>query len=444
MDDVGRYLWSVGIFLLLTIVAMFFSGSEVAIVSLSESKLKRLAEEDNAKAKKLLAIKEHQFDFSLWVETSALFCIAAACCIGTYIYAPALQGFMENVFGKGSWIHGTALLLTFLVSAFLAFVFGKTLPKKLVSNNPEPFAYFSVEFIRGLGIIFKPITFLIMKTTRGLTRLFGVNPNNENSDVTEEEIRMLVDVGNENGTIELSEREMINNVFEFNDRTAGEIMTHRTDIVAVEKEDPLSEVIRLGIEEGFSRMPVYDDVIDNIVGIIYVKDLLTLIGTVDISDKKTADFMRGVIYAPESARCRMLFKELKEKKTHMAVIVDEYGGTAGILTMEDLLESIVGNIQDEYDQEDDEIKKLDVDTYSLDGGLNIEEIEKLFSIDLDVDEDTETLGGLIVNTLGRIPTDEESPTVSVCGVEFTVSKVEDRRVVRVNARILPKKEFIEE
>ncbi|WMJ21993.1 hemolysin family protein [Paludicola sp. MB14-C6] len=444
MDDVGRYLGSIVIFLLLTVIAMFFSGHEAAIVSLNESRLKRLAEEDNPKAKKLLTIKEHQFHFLLKMDICATFCIVAACLVGTYVYSPVLQVLFEKWFGKAGWISVVSFLIIFVLSVFIAFVIGKTLPKKLVANKPESFALFSVDFIRVLGALFKPITFMIMKTAKGFIKLIGINPSSENSDVTEEEIRMLVDVGNENGTIELSEREMINNVFEFNDRTAEEIMTHRTDIIAVEKEDPLSEVIQLGIEEGFSRIPVYDDVIDNIVGIIYVKDLLTLIGTLDISGKKTEEFMRGVIYAPESARCRMLFKELKEKKTHMAVIVDEYGGTAGVVTMEDLLESIVGNIQDEYDQEDDEVKKIDENNYSLDGGLSIEEIEKLFDISLSVDEDTETLGGLIVNTLGRIPSEEEFPTVAVCGVEFTVAKVEDRRVVRVNAKVLPQTQQIED
>lgn len=444
MDDVGRYLWSNIIFVLLTIVAMFLSTSEAAIQLLSEGKIKRLSDEDNKKAKRLLEIKEQQFDFCLWIEISALLCIAAACCIGTYMFTPVLQSLMESWFGTASWVHVIALLITFFLAVFLTFIFGKTLPKKLAADKPEKTALFAVSLFPFLEGIFKPFHFIIFKTTNGLLRLFGVHCNRESSDVTEEEIRMLVDVGNENGTIELSEREMINNVFEFNDRTAEEIMTHRTDIVAVEKHEPLSEVIRIGIEEGFSRIPVYDDVIDNIVGIIYVKDLLKLIGPPDICNQKITDFMRPVLYAPESARCRMLFKELKEKKTHMAVIVDEYGGTSGIVTMEDLLESIVGNIQDEYDKEDDEIKKIDANNYSLDGGLSIEEIEKLFSVDFEVDEDTETLGGLIVNTLGRIPTENEFPTVALCGIEFTVEKVEDRRVERVHAKVLPKAEETEQ
>lgn len=444
MDDVGRYLWSAIFLILLIAIAMFFSGSEISIVSLSESKLKRLAEEENSKAKKLLKLKERQFDFTLWVNTSAVLCITAVCCYGTYIFAPTVRNLLEKAFGEASWIHIVSLIITFVVTAFLAFVFGQTLPKKLVANDPEKFAYFSIPLLKLLSCIFKPLTFLILKTTRGLTKLFGVDPNIENSDITEEEIRMLVDVGNENGTIELSEREMINNIFEFDNITVGEVMTHRTDLVTVEKNVPLSEVIKLATEEGFSRIPVYDEVIDNIVGILYVKDLLSLLGTDDFETKQTKDFIRNAIYVPESTRCRMLFKEFKEKKTHLAVVVDEYGGTAGIATMEDLIESIVGNIQDEYDQEEEEIKKIDDSTYSLDGSIDIEDVEELFDINIVADEDTDTLSGFIVDTLGRIPLENETPSVTIENVEFTVLLVEDRRIVRVKARKLPPIEYVEE
>lgn len=434
MDDVGRYLWSAGILLLLICCAMFFSSSEVAIVSLNESRLKKLADEDNAKAQKLLKIKEHSFDFRLWVSTSAMLCIAAACCMGTYVFAPKITELISHWFTNTVWAANIAIGIAFLVTVFISIVFGQTLPKKVVANNPEPFAFFCIVGLKLLGMLFKPITFFIVKTTRGLTRLFGIDPNIENGDVTEEEIRMLVDFGNENGTIELSEREMINNIFEFDDRTADEVMTHRTDIVAVNLNDEtLLDVIKLAVGNGFSRIPVYDDGIDDIVGIIYVKDLLTFVGGGSIQTMQIKNFMRSVIYMPETARCSMMFKVFKEKKTHMAVIVDEYGGTAGIVTMEDLLESIVGNIQDEYDQEEEEIKKIDEHTYSLDGGINIEEVERLFNIDLNQDDDTDTLGGLITNTLGRIPDENEALFVTIKGVEFTVTEVFERRIVRVRA-----------
>lgn len=192
---------------------------------------------------------------------------------------------------------------------------------------------------------------------------------------------------------------MINNVFEFDDRTVDEVMTHRTEICAVSKDDTVAEVLRAAIDEGFSRIPVYDDGIDDIVGVIYAKDLLVLAGCTDLEAHPLTSYIHEVIYVPESTRCRMLFRQFKATKRHMAVIVDEYGGTAGIATMEDLLESIVGEIQDEYDSEEEEVCRLENGNYSFDGGIPIEKVEELLDADLGADEDTDTLGGLVINLL---------------------------------------------
>lgn len=444
MDDVGRYMWSTIICILLILIAMFFSASEVAVVSLSESKLKKLSDEENRKASELYRLKEHQFNFTLWSGTSALLCMLAACCLGVYTYAPLLEDAFAGWFDGAGWAMPAGLIVMFFLVSFLVLVFGQALPKKLVSYHPEDFAFFAVTPLRALRFLFKPLTWLILKTARLIVRILGYDPNRENADITEEEIRMLVDAGNENGTIEYSEREMINNIFEFDDRTAGEVMTHRTDIAAVEKTEPLSEVLRLAIDKGFSRIPIYEDDIDNIIGVIYAKDLLSLVGKTDVSSRNLADYMRPVIFAPESTRCRMLFKRFKETKVHMSIIVDEYGGTAGIVTMEDLLESIVGNIQDEYDQETDEIERMEDGSYSLDGGMLIDKVEELFNVDLDADEDTDTIGGLVVNTLGRIPGDGEEPSVIIKNIEFTVLLVSERRIVRIKARPLPEISLTEE
>ncbi|MFZ2539486.1 MAG: hemolysin family protein [Oscillospiraceae bacterium] len=442
MDDVGRYLWGAVLFILLTSIAMFFSSSEVAIVAMNESKLRRLSEDGNAKAKKLLKLKEHQFDFTLWASTSAMICTIAASFIGTISFAPLFQKLINSpYFGGAKAIEHIATATTFIIVTFISIIGGMTLPKKLTAHSPEVFAFRAVTPLKALSYLFKPLTWLILKITRVCVLLFGVDPDSGNADITEEEIRMLIDAGNVNGTIELSEREMINNIFEFDDRSAGDVMTHRMDLWAVSKSDNISEAIKIAIDEGFSRIPVYDEDIDDIVGIIYAKDLLCLIGVNDSTDKKIEDFMRGVIYVPESTKCRMLFRQFTEKKTHVAVIVDEYGGTAGIVTMEDLLESIVGNIQDEYDQEEEEINKIDDDTYSLDGGVLIDEVERLFGVDLVENEDSDTLGGLIANTLGIIPSKDEMPTLIIENIVFTVLLVEDRRIVRVKAHRLSKEEL---
>lgn len=435
-DGIGRYLGWAFVILALVLIAMFFSASEVAVVSLSESRLKRLSDEENTKAKALYKLKERQFDFTMWSGTSAILCMIGASFLGTYVYSVPIATLLGNYLESTRLAAILSTLVTFFLITFLVMVFGQTLPKKLVSYNPESFAFFAVGPIRAIGWIFRPLTFLMLKTARVIVRMLGLDPNKANADITEEEIRMLVEAGNDNGTIEFSEREMINNIFDFDDRTVGEVMTHRTDISAVSRSDGLEDVLKIAMEEGFSRIPVYGDDIDDIIGIVYAKDLLELIGK-NAMEKEIADYMRPVIYVPESTRCRMLFRQFKERKVHMAVIVDEYGGTAGIATMEDLLESIVGNIQDEYDQETDEIERLSENSWSFDGGIPVEKAEDLLEVDLDADEDTDTLGGLITNTLGRIPSDGERPKLTLKNIEFTVLLVEERRIVRVVARKLP-------
>lgn len=441
MDDVGRYLLGTAVYLLLTLVATFFSSSEVAVSAMNGSKLKRLTEDGNVKAKKLLYLKEHEADFTLLVQTSETLCIVVAILAGTITYTPLFTRLYSwPIFGDTGVIAIHGLFTAFIVVTFITVLVGLTLPKKLTVHNPETFAFKSASSLRMLCSFFKLITWFIMKSTRGIVRLWGLDPSKQISDITEEEIRMLVNAGNVNGTIELSDREMINNIFEFDDRTAGDVMTHRTDLYAVSKNDKLIDVIKIAIDEGFSRIPVYNDDIDDIVGIIYAKDLLCLIGQSELEKKKIADFMRSVIYVPESTKCKMIFKQFTEKKTHLAVIVDEYGGTAGIVTMEDLLESIVGNIQDEYDQEDEEINQLSENVYSLDGGVLIDEVEHLFGLDFVENDDSDTLGGLIANTLGRIPSEDENPSITIGGILFTVLLVEDRRIVRVRAEKIIKNE----
>lgn len=443
MDDAGRYLWGAFVLVLLTLLAMLFSASETAITSCGESRFRKLAEEGDKKAKFLCTLRERPSSFAVYASLSSALCAAAACCIGVSLYSPLIEQLLLDWFGAAEWITTVALAAAFLLCSFIVFTLGQAIPKRLGFYHAEEVAFFVVAPLRLLRYLFRPLTWPIRALSRLITHLFGYDPTMEKEDITEDEIRLMVDAGNESGSIELSEREMINNVFEFDDRSVAEIMTHRTDISAVEKEAKIADVVKIAVEEGFSRIPVYEEDVDNIVGILYAKDLLELVGRADAAEKALVDYMRPVIYVPESTRCRMLFRKLKESKIHMAVIVDEYGGTAGIATMEDLLETIVGNIQDEYDQEIEEIQKLDDDFYSFDGGVLIEEVEEIFGVDLAEAEDAETLGGLIVNTLGRIPNDGEILSVVIQGIECTVMVVEERRIVRVRARRLPEPELAE-
>ena len=433
MDDIGRFIWGSAGLLILLFIAMFYAAASSTVATLHGSQLKhRVEEENDAKAKALYAIKQKQVAFTLFSGTVTLLFLAAVLVLGTFLYAEALETLFPALSMRGAELI-TALILLFIVS-----VFGYLVPKKIVSYCAESFGNFMIAPLN----FFNPIMYVLagapILVSYALVRLCGFDPKKtEREQVSEEEIRMLVDTGEESGAIEQTEREMINNVFEFDDRTASEIMTHRTEICAVYKEDSVAEVLRMIMGEGFSRIPVYNDGVDDIIGVIYAKDLLSLAGgNYDLNTKEITPYIHEVIYVPESTRCRMLFKQFKETKQHMAVIVDEYGGTAGIATMEDLLESIVGDIQDEYDSEEEEVLKGEDGSYSLDGSLSIEKVEELLETELS-DEDNDTIGGFVMTLLGRIPEDDEKPSVFAEGWTFTVTEMEDRRIVRIRAEYTP-------
>ena len=250
-------------------------------------------------------------------------------------------------------------------------------------------------------------------------------------EVTEEAILDLIDEGEESGSIEEHERDRIENIFDFTDREVSDIMTHRIDITALEDTSSLNDTVRLAIDTGYSRIPVYHEDIDNIIGVLYVKDLLKYVPA-DCNEKFCLkDIVRSVPLVPKNKNCEKLFAMMTEQKVQMAVIVDEYGGTEGLVTLEDLVEAILGNIQDEFDDEDESIKKLGVNSFSVDGLTLIEDVEELIGETLNAPEDCDTLAALILDNLGRIPEQDEHPVVNIGSVTLTVTEIEDRRISKV-------------
>lgn len=252
-----------------------------------------------------------------------------------------------------------------------------------------------------------------------------------------QEIMQLVEQDQQSGLLELSQREMIHNIFLFDDITAGDIMTHRTDIEAVEDSASLSDVVDTAIQEGFSRIPVYKEDLDNITGIVYVKDLLKFIGTKISSDESLKDYVRTPLFVPETISCIKLFKQMKDKRVQLAIVVDEYGGTAGLVSMEDILESIVGNIQDEYDDEEKKYEKTDDKTYIFDGSAETELLEKVLKIKIP-EGDYDTAAGFVINLLGYVPDDlknDDAVAVQYESITFTVLKVEERRIEQIKVEI---------
>ncbi|MCR5690470.1 MAG: hemolysin family protein [Clostridiales bacterium] len=263
-----------------------------------------------------------------------------------------------------------------------------------------------------------------------IERLFGAKDNDTKQAETEEEILSLVEEGQEKGLIEDETKDIIENVFDFDDTVAYEIMTHRRDMTSLEDTDDLETVVRVAIRSGHSRIPVWRDDIDNIIGILYVKDLLKFVGKPAPAGFRLSAELRPALFVPRTKDCRSLFSFMKKNKTQIAVVVDEYGGTEGIITLEDLIEDILGNIQDEYDNEEEEIRRLSDGKFTVDGSTSIEDVEELTGKELS-DDDSETIAGFILSRLGRVPADGEHPSVEAEGLRFTAAQTDGRRITEV-------------
>lgn len=331
-------------------------------------------------------------------------------------------------------------LIILLASVVVITVFCEGIPKKIAVKGGDKLAYFCSGFVKYLVIILTPMTALSSLLIKVFSPIFGVGGIAEREVVTEEEILLMVDAGNETGVIEEAQREMINNVFEFDDLILSDVMTHRTDVVAVEDTAGVSEVVNASIGSGFSRIPVYEDTVDHIIGIICVKDLLCLVGSEAAESADIKQFVRDIIYLPESVPCGEAFKRLTAEKMQMAVVIDEYGGTAGLVTMEDIVETIVGNIQDEYDDETEEIIQISEDIYTIDGTADPEEIMGKLGAELPEENKFDTMSGFIVELLGRIPEEDENPTVEYGDILFTVLLTEDKCIAKIKAQRLEGKD----
>lgn len=420
---------------LLIVAALLTLGCD-AMVNLNDQKLKKEAEDHrNAAAVQRLLARPGRL---------RLCCELARWVLGLLallpIYTPLWLTLTLRLAGLSILdTNGAALLamlLVVLAAAFVIITICRVIPNRLAAHYAQPLAYLVLPLVQLAFWVMSPLAWVAEGCAGLLVRLTGGSTDEPPVNVTEEEILLLVNAGEEDGTIGASERHMINNIFEFDDRTVDEVMTHRTDLTAVEIDSGIEKVMEIVLKAGHSRIPVYQEDLDSIEGILYVKDLLPLItsGAENFSLRK---IMRTPLYVPETTRCRDLFTQFTTQKLHLAVVVDEYGGTSGIVTMEDLVESIFGNIQDEYDNEEEESSRIGENAYTLDGGLYLDDVEELLDIELPETE-CETIGGLLVEALDYIPGPDEHPTVRLCGVDFTVVEADERRIIKIKAeRVRP-------
>ena len=440
MDDPGSLIFSIVLLFLLILVNAFFAMSEMAIVSLNDNMIDKLAEDGHKKAKKIKKLTENPSNFLSTIQIGVTLAGFLTSASASTTFASMLTNAVLSInpaLGKfDDVISGVSVVVITIIMSYFSLVLGELAPKRMAMQKPEAIAYKVVDALLIVKKVCSPFVKVLSLSTNTVVRLLGFDPNANEEVVTEEEIRMMVDVGQEKGVIEDHQKEMINNIFEFDDIDVTDIMTHRTDMIAVEDTDTLEDVVKLSIEHGYSRIPVFHEDQDNIIGIIYIKDLLKYVSRALPKTQSPRDVMRPAHYVPFSKNCGELFTEMTDKRVQMAVVVDEYGGTAGIVTMEDLVEAIMGNIRDEYDDEEEEIVEESENIFTVDGIAYIEEVNELVG-DIIPEGEYDTLGGFIISQLGFLPKDGDMNEVVFENIKFTILNVEERRIGKVRVEITP-------
>lgn len=426
-----------GLLFVLTLINAFLSMSEVAIMTLKDSKIKEISQENNKTSKIILNIINESSKFVSTIRIGiTLIRLLASVTVAT-VFSKYIVNYFKNLGFSDVIVRFVCIIIITFILAFLMLVFGEYIPKIIAVYNYERISFAVAKPILFIHLLEKPFVSLLSLTTNTILKALKIDTQKSLEEIIEEELRMMMNTVNESGTIEKSEKDMINNIFEFDNRTAYEIMTHRINMTAVEINASLEEIIALAVKDGRSRIPVYNENLDNIAGILYVKDLLGLI-LEKPKDFDVSKYMRNALFVPETNHCKELFQQFKDKKIQMAIVVDEYGGTSGLVTMEDLIESIVGNIQDEYDDEIEEISQVSTNIFIIEGITSLDDVEKLFNIKLSEDDDYDTIGGYIIDQIGHIPSENEHPVVSIEGINFTVLNMDERRISKIRAeKIIP-------
>ena len=438
VTDASGLIFKIIMLFALILVNAFFAMSEIAIISLNDNMIDKLAEEGDKKAKQIQKLTENPSNFLSTIQIGVTLAGFLTSASASTTFAQLLTDAVITAVPSLPYgvVNGISVVLITIIMSYFSLVLGELAPKRMAMQKPEKIAYAVAPVLLIVKKFTKPFVRFLSFSTNAVVKLLGFDPNADEEVVTEEEIRMMVDVGGEKGVIEDLQKEMINNIFEFDDIDVTDIMTHRTDMVAVEDTDSLEEVVKLSMEHGYSRIPVYHEDQDNIIGIVYIKDLLKFISASLPENEGPSDIMREAYYVPSSKNCGDLFEEMTEKRVQMAVVVDEYGGTAGIVTVEDLVEAIMGNIRDEYDDEEEEIVEESENLFTIDGTAFIEEVNELLG-DVIPEGEYDTLGGFIISRLGYLPKDGDMDEIVFENIKFTILNVEERRIGKVKAEILP-------
>lgn len=413
--------------LVLIIINGFYAASEMALVSLSPSKVDELVKQ---KKKRALILKKVKSDSTKYLST-----IQVAITLAGFL-SSALAGSMlsTNLIELLDKINislpvSVAVVIITIILSFITLVFGELVPKRIALLNPEKFALLSARVIYITMIITKPAVWLLSKTTKGVLTLIGIKKQTRDMNISESEIKRLIRHGHTKGLYQTEEKNMLENIFRFDDIHAEAIMTQRTNVYAIDIDDSPDEIIAQIIDSKYSRILIYQDNIDNILGIIHVKDVLSQASKTGFENLDLRKILRKPYYVPTSIKINKLFKKMQKSNYQIAVILDDYGGLEGIITVEDLIEEIVGNIYDEYDLIEEEIKKLSENQYLVNGTISIQDLNRY--LNLNISFDYETLSGLIIEKLEYIPKANKSDVVRYKNLVLEVKSVVNNRIDKV-------------
>lgn len=418
-----------------------FACAEIAVLSISDTKLEKLAEEGNKKAKRLFRLTREPAKFLATIQVA----ITLSGFLGSAFAADSFaEPLVDWLLSLGVNLHpsvleAVAVVVITLILSYFTLVFGELVPKRLAMKRSEQLALGISGLIGGISAIFKPIVWLLTVSTNGVLRIMGIDPNEVEEEVSEEEIRMMVDAGSEKGTIDEQEKEFIQNVFEFDDLTAKDIATHRTEVVILWMEDPVEQWNETVHSSRHTLYPVCEGSPDNVVGILNAKDYFRL---EERTKETVVALVKPAFFVPETVKADVLFRNMRQTRNSIAVVLDEYGGMVGIVTVTDLIEELVGEIVDE-DTKDEEaadephIEQLSEDTWAIIGSVELHEIEEALNVEI-AQEEVDTLTGLVFGELDMIPDDgEQDIQLDIDRLHIHIKKVEDHRIAYAQITKLP-------
>lgn len=416
----------------LTLINAFFASAEMAIVSVNKNKIKKLSEEGNKRAILLEKLMNEPSNFLSTIQvgiTLAGFFSSASAATGIADDVAKILSNLGIPYTQQLSMIGVTILLS-----YFTLVFGELVPKRLALKKAEHIALYSAQVIYLVSIIAKPFIYILSISTGIILKLTGNTQSDIDEKISEEEIRAIICQSQRDGCIAYEEQEMIEGVFEFNDKTVKEIMTPRKDTFIIDIETSTTEILDHILEKNYSRIPVYQGTTDNIIGVLYIKDILKIARTVGFQNINVKDIMHEPFFVPESKKTNELFNDLKAQKIHMALLINEYGGFSGIVTMEDLIEEILGDISDEYDKDQSEIRQVSSNTYLVKGSAPIHRINNKLRLNIELGE-YDTLNGYLITKLGRIPKQNTNIEFKTNSAEFKAIKVSNTHIEEVEIKL---------